>query len=115
MSKYQTLTVAQAKEQGYTHCTPKYDEMRLIELDNCDFKQSYVLVEKEGKPFQIAPDTILDILNDYLDSQDEVDNESGLLNELAASIDYSEITNKLNDLFVEKTHYYFPSKIDLIQ
>lgn len=118
MSHQQKITVGQAKEEGYKFCVPQFQESNLIPLEKVDLERHdlrYVLIEKEPRPFQIDPDTILDLLNDYVDGQEEVDNEDGHINEVIASIDYSEITKKINDLLAEKTKYFFATDILLVK
>lgn len=104
------LTVNQAVEQGYEYCTPYYEEMKLIPISECDFKRRYVLVEKETKPFQISDSLLADLLNDYLTDQDDVADEDGHLNDIAAEVDLTAATEALNRAF-SKTKYYYPSDI----
>lgn len=108
------LTQQEALEQGYVYCTPLDGETALIKIQDCDFKKNYVLIDKQTRPFQITDDVIKDLLNDYLDSQEEVDNESGALNELVNEIDFGEITQKINTSF-EVIPYYHSTRIRLLQ
>jgi hypothetical protein len=102
----QKLTVSQALEQGYTYATLEDGEGRLVRLAECEPGQSYELVSKEGVPFAISNDTIQELVDDYLCNQDIVADEDGELNDIAAAIDYSEITKKLNEAFSVKKYYF---------
>ena len=113
--KQAQLSIAEAIEQGFKYCTPEYDEMELIPISECEFNRPYVLVEKETKPYQISSDLILDLLDNYLGEQDEVADEDGKLNGIAAEIDYTDITKKLNDAFAAHTKYYHPTNIRLVK
>jgi len=109
-----TMTVEEAQLQGYEYATLQYGEGKLIDLaDIVDDKSSYLLVEKEGKPFKIGEDVLKDLVDDYINNQDEVDNEDGELNDLVAGVDYSEITKKLNDALANRI-YFFATDIKLI-
>ena len=74
-----------------------------------------MLVEKETKPYQISSDLIMDLLDNYLGEQDEVADEDGKLNGIAAEIDYTDITKQLNDAFAAHTKYYHPTNIGLVK
>lgn len=112
MSK-QTISIEEAKKQGYKYATLEFGEGELIPLDECEKSKRYLLVSKEGKPFTIGDDTIKDLVEDYLWNQDEVADEDGLLNDLAEKVDYSEITKRLNEAF-SVTNYYFATELRLV-
>ena len=113
MSKKQTITIEEAKNQGYKYAMIEYGEGQLIPLDKCDKLKSYILVSKEGFPFTISDDVVKDLIDDYLCNQDEVSDEDGHLNALAEKVDYSEITKKLNEAF-SVTNYFFPTDLKLV-
>ena len=113
MSKKQTITIEEAKKQGYEYAMSKHGEGQLIPLDECDKSESYILVSKEGRPFTISEDLVKDLIDDYLCNQDEVADEDGRLNELAATVDYSEITKKINEAF-SVTRYFYGTDLTLV-
>lgn len=109
------ITVDEAIKRGYKYCTPEYEEMKLIPLSEVGFfKDRYILVEQTTRPYQISDSLISELVDDYLCNQDEVADDTGFLNDIAATIDYSDITKKLNGAFANKTNYYFPSNIRVI-
>lgn len=110
------LTLKEAIEQGYSYAMEEDGEGMLIPLAHAflfDGETKYTLASKETFPFQIADDVVSDLVGDYLCNQDEVADDDGYLNDLAASVDYSEITKKLNEAF-SVTKYHYPTKIQLI-
>ncbi len=81
-------------------------EGQLIPFNECVKGESYVLVSKEGRPFTISDDVVADLVDDYLCNQEEVADENGRLSDLAAGVDYSEITKKINDAFSVTSYFY---------
>jgi hypothetical protein len=112
MSK-ETISIEEAKKQGYKYATPEIGEGQLIPLDKCEKSKRYFLVSKEGKPFTIGNDTVKELIDDYLCNQDEVADEDAYLNDLAEKVDYSEITKKLNEAF-SVTNYYYATELRLV-
>lgn len=108
----QILTIEQAKAQGYIYAVDENSDGQLVKLDNCVVGKKYYLATKEGSPFRIAKDLIMELVDDWLTNQDEVADEDGKLNDLAADVDYSDITNKINEAF-SKTNYYYSTGIYL--
>ena len=113
MSKKQTITIEEAKKQGYKYAMIEYGEGQLIPLDKCEKSKSYILASKEETPFTISDDVVKDLVDDYLCNQDEVADEDGWLNELAATVDYSEITKKINEAF-SVTNYFYGTDLKLV-
>lgn len=109
------LTVKEALEQGYTSCTPMYEEFEFIPLQECPFinPNGYEIIAQDTKPYQIAYGTIEDLLDGFLENQEDVENESGKLEELMRTVDFTEITNKINAAFYG-TKYYHGTEIKLI-
>ena len=112
MSKQKQLTINEAIAEGYKYCTPQYDEMCLIPIVDAEFRRPMVLVGKETVPFTISDTLLQELVDDYLCNQDEVGDEDGELNDIAATIDYSQVTEALNKAFSVKK-YYFPTDIRL--
>lgn len=109
------LTVKKALEQGYKYCSPEDGEVELIRIEVCDFskKGGYTLASKKATSFQLHDNFLYELLDDYLSGQDEVGDENGRLNELAAEANYQPLTEQINKLF-KKIKYYHPTKIKLI-
>ncbi len=109
----QKLSVKEAIEQGYTYAMSINSEGELIPLEGIDLSKGvYVLTSKNATPFTISDDLILELVDDYLCNQDEVGDEEGHLNELASTVDYSDITKKINEAF-SNTKYYYSTDIRL--
>lgn len=111
------LTAKEALEQGYKYCSPMYEETQLIPIENCDFSHSkgYELLLKEPTPYQISDDLLADLLDDYLTDQDEVMDETGMLNDIATTVSFKEVTDRLNEEFAKGPKYYYGTDIRLIQ
>lgn len=107
------LTVEQAKGQGYKYAVGDLHDYGLVKLDDCKKGYQYRLCTKEATPFTIDDDVIKELVDDYLCNQDQVADEDGLLNDLAAKVDYSSITKKINKAF-SKTKYYYATDIFLV-
>jgi molecular chaperone DnaK (HSP70) len=119
----QQLTVAEAKEQGYTHFGYS-DEGYQAMVDLVDFRPE----EAEGKarlfnkdpdpPYQTNAERVKEILSDQLsedwDSEvrDDTNEMSDFLNDIPEE-KFNEITELLNDAMANK-HYYKLSDIKLI-
>jgi hypothetical protein len=115
MSISKKMTVKEALEAGYKHYVYQYDESPLFDIQN--FKPSsknLVLCGKDKLPFTIDAKTIAELVDDYLCNQDDVNDEDGHLNELAAQVDYSLLADALNKQFEKQGGYYYPTGIILI-
>ena len=112
-----TLTVKQALEQGYTYCVLEDGETGLIKIEESIYfsEGDYFLTEKTPHPFQISDKDIEEMVIDLLCNQDEVNDEDGDLADLVsdAKIDFSEVTQKVNDALSAKK-YYQSTQIKLI-
>jgi hypothetical protein len=114
MLKTKHFTIDEAISEGYEYCTPQCDEPCLIPILECKFNRPFVLVSKESMPFTISDTLLKELIDDYLSNQDEVGDEDEELNEIAATIDYSQVTIALNKAFSVKK-YYFQTDIRLIK
>lgn len=112
--KLQMLTQREAIEQGYKYCTPFMEETKIINIEECDFKMRYVLLTKDPLPYQIRDTLILELLCDHLDSQDEVYDEDGHLNDAVAKVDFTGITQRVNDALAESIRFYHETDFFLI-
>jgi hypothetical protein len=109
------LTLKDAIEQGYKYCTPHYQETRCIKIEECDFKRNYVLLDKEPRPFFISDELIPELVDSWLNEQDEVYDEDGRLNDAVAKVDFSEITAKVNEALSNSIKFWHETDIFLIQ
>lgn len=109
------LTVKEALEQGYKSVTPRYEEWQYIDIRECDFshKHGYEIVAKETKPYQLAYGVIDDLLSDYFDNQEDVENEDGRLQRIVSKVDFTKITDDVNNA-LSITRYFFGTDIQLI-
>lgn len=106
------ITLEQALEKGYTHFVEEEGE-HIIKLSSItpNERQYY----KEGKYFivdmnsemyyTISADTIMELIQDYVDRQEEVSDEDGWLSQQVSDVDFSEIAKQLNEKFSKKKWY----------
>ncbi len=112
----ETLTIKEAIEQGYT-CALSEDGDYYTELDGlCDDDLDsfdLFLGSKETFKFSISENAIKDLIEQYIENQDEVNDESETLYDEIKIIDYKAICDLINPSF--KTNYHSVTGIKLVK
>lgn len=104
---FKVLTQEEAISQGYIHCTKDNEEVgALIKISEIEEGVLYHIVQNEPVPYSIPDDLIYELLEEYLINQEDVADEDCELVDIAASVDYTDITHKLNEVFKKKSYYY---------
>lgn len=96
------LTKEEALAQGYTHCNPWNCDIKLIPIEEYDFMEPAVLIEIEPTPYTLTAETIADIIGDFVGSQED----DGKLVDIALMVDYTKITETLNQAFSKMKYYH---------
>jgi len=110
-----SMTQTQALADGYLYCCKDNDEItELLGIMDCPFDADYVLLGKKSYPVTVGEDTIRELLVDYMANQDEVADEDGELCDLVATVDYSDISKKVNEVLSVKK-YWHSTNIKLIK
>jgi hypothetical protein len=122
----QTLTIAEAIEQGYTYFVESGED-KLFHLsdfasktlDDINPNSNYWLLSKESSCFQLGDTDIAEALCDLVDNQDEFNDEdmelNGYVNDLQKEQPelFTQLQEALNKKF-ESLKFHPPTNIELI-
>jgi len=122
----QTLTIAEAIEQGYTYFVESGED-KLFHLsdfasktlDDINPNSNYWLLSKESSCFQLGDTDIAEALCDLVDNQDEFNDEdmelNGYVNDLQKEQPelFTQLQEALNKKF-ENLKFHPPTNIELI-
>jgi hypothetical protein len=107
-----TLTKKEAIAEGYKYCSG--GDFQKIKIEDCDFKEDYILLEKEPRPYQISDNLLAELLDEYLLNQDDVYDEDGHLNDVVYLVDFSQITSKVNEALAGSLKFWNESEYMLL-
>lgn len=109
------LTLKEAIEQGYTCALDDNGEyfILLSDVDEYSFEHhTLYLGDKTPFKFYIGSSAIQNLLENYVEDQDEVNDEDGKLYDKLANVDWEAVANLINPVFT--TDYYSVTDIKLI-
>jgi len=116
----ETITVEEAIKRGYTHFLQETEsnlqQLKDVTEEDAEIMQKYehyIVDMTKPKYFKIKDKLISDLLQDYLDTQDEVGDEDGNLSEIVSEFNFKSTTDALNKAF-EAIRYFEPIDIRVV-
>jgi hypothetical protein len=115
----QKMTIQEAIKQGYTRATCEGSDYA-TDLDDLLGDPSIVeegdtwwIVEKDSFSYQIHENLIQGLIESHLEDQDEVYDEDGQLIDQLSTVDFSEITSKVNEA-LSPVQFFKATSISLV-
>lgn len=114
------MTKEQALKEGYEKFIyengERFQATNDLQTDEIDFSKIPVLVTKESSNPSHDEESIKDLIANELDGQyyDETGDDTNIVYDKIMELDFSEITNMINEK-LKGVHYYMNTKIKLTQ
>lgn len=112
------ITLEEALMRGYTHFiteySPKIVAFKKLTEDDIQYyrtKKCFIIDRQNPISYSINSETISEIIAEYMDEQEQVNDGSGKLRDICENHDYEQLASDLNQKF--KAHSYYGA-IDVI-